>query len=297
LYPPNGMQADISIGQLDETTEAIKNKGMSDNGHEFNVYSYRWVVLAMYSIATVTNGMGFISFASIANTTRWAFGISEFMLVLSSMAGVVVYIPMALPASYIIERYGLRMAINAGVIITIIGAWMKVLIMEGFWLVILGQVIMSLAQPLIGNGITQVSNTWFAPAERAIATTVANIAAPAALIFAYLIPTAFVKNQDVNPHEAQVQIRNSLICQAAIIVGGGIFVLIFFRSKPPTPPSASSVKTEKFEFRSSLKGLFTNMNYIWMCIVYFTMCGNFNCVAALIGQFVGAYGFSNVTYY
>lgn len=58
-----------------------------------------------------------------------------------------------------------KQKIGAGIIITIIGAWLKCLIMEGFWIVVLGQVIISMAQPLIGNGITQVSNTWFAPAE------------------------------------------------------------------------------------------------------------------------------------
>jgi len=284
----------MSIGALcqDDSVNTASSNGGSPPAAQYRLYGYRWVILVVYAIATLCNDIGLFSFASIADTTMKAYGISETTFLISSMVNVIVYLPMTVPASYILNKYGAGVGITIAMGLTIVGCWIAVLINYGFWITIVGQIIMSMGQPLILNCVSQVSNTWFAQGERAYNTTLASIAVPAGLIAAYLIPPAFVKPEYADYDLAKIDIRNALICEGVVITTGCIVVLALFRGKPPIPPNASAV-AEKVEFKKSFVALFTNWNYIWVFVVFFTMCATFNCIASLIGQFTSGYGFSD----
>lgn len=66
---------------------------------------------------------------------------------------------------------------------------------------------------------------------------------PLGVAIGFLIPTIFVDSTDVEPankERARNDIFLSLICQAIIGTVVAILILIFFREKPPTPPSLSA---------------------------------------------------------
>ena len=70
----------------------------------------------------------------------------------------------------------------------------------------------------------------------------ATVANPLGVAIGFVIPALFVDDSDKDPINrviARKNIFNSLLCQA--IIGSVITVLtvIFFREKPPTPPSPS----------------------------------------------------------
>lgn len=76
-----------------------------------------------------------------------------------------------------------------------------------------------------------------------IATTIATIANPLGVAVGFLIPSLFVENDDKDPlnrSRAQDNILNSLICQAALGTVVAILIVIYFKEKPPTPPSPSA---------------------------------------------------------
>jgi Na+/melibiose symporter-like transporter len=72
-----------------------------------------------------------------------------------------------------------------------------------------------------------------------------------------------------------------------------IILVIFFRNKPPTPPSAPKLE-KKAPFMQSLKLLFTNRNMILMIFVFAGIVGVFNALGTVVGEFATRYGFTNV---
>ena len=76
-----------------------------------------------------------------------------------------------------------------------------------------------------------------------MATTVATVANPLGVAVGFLIPSIFVDPTDVLPENrdrARTDIVNSLYCQAIIGTVVALLIAIFFREKPPTPPSPSA---------------------------------------------------------
>jgi hypothetical protein len=70
------------------------------------------------------------------------------------------------------------------------------------------------------------------------------VATPLGVAVGFLIPAIFVDDSDLNPvnrEKAKKDIFDSLLCQAILGTLITALVCIFFREKPPTPPSASAV--------------------------------------------------------
>ena len=103
--------------------------------------------------------------------------------------------------------------------------------------------ISAIGQPFLTNAPAKVSALWFSDKGRVIATTIATVANPLGVAVGFLIPAIFVDDDDAkvkNRLLAKSHILNSLICQAIIGSVVCLLVLIFFREKPPTPPSPSA---------------------------------------------------------
>jgi len=66
------------------------------------------------------------------------------------------------------------------------GSWIRMLAIDGtFWPVLLGQVIVSLAQPIVYNVMTQFCNKWFTDKERSLCTSVCGLSIPGGNLIAF----------------------------------------------------------------------------------------------------------------
>jgi hypothetical protein len=69
------------------------------------------------------------------------------------------------------------------------------------------------------------------------------VANPLGVAVGFLIPALFVDTDDIlpiNKESARDHIWQSLICQAGIATAVAALIVIFFKEKPPTPPSPSA---------------------------------------------------------
>lgn len=76
-----------------------------------------------------------------------------------------------------------------------------------------------------------------------ISTTVATISNPLGVAIGFVLPVLFVTDQDnlpENREDAKTNIFYSLLCQALIQTAVTIIIVVFYKEKPPTPPSASA---------------------------------------------------------
>ena len=78
---------------------------------------YRWVVLAAFMAVNLTLQTLWISYAPVSSTATQYYGVSELAIGALAMAFMVVYLPLSLPASALIDRRGLRAAAGFGALL------------------------------------------------------------------------------------------------------------------------------------------------------------------------------------
>lgn len=100
------------------------------------------------------------------------------------MLYMLVYIPMIVPATWLLNHYGLRVSILIGATLNVLGAWIKCLSMElsqpvsspssnaSFPLLMVAQLVCALGQVFLLGVPAQLAATWFSKSELAMATAI-----------------------------------------------------------------------------------------------------------------------------
>lgn len=132
---------------------------------------------------------------------------------------------------------------------------------------------------------------WFGPHEQNIATSLAS------LIGLFGSATAFGLGVIVDSKTGN-RVSYVLLIDAIICIAIFILILIFYRSKPPTPPTAECDSSEKEEsdWRIYLNS-FKNIPLVIITIVYAIGFGSVQSFSALINQFVAPQGYSSVLFF
>lgn len=103
-----------------------------------------------------------------------------------SMVYMLVYVPMIIPGTWLLNNYGLRVSILTGAGLNALGAWIKCLSMElsqpynvgsisaasSFPLLMMGQFVCALGQVFLLGVPAQLASTWFGKSEVALATAI-----------------------------------------------------------------------------------------------------------------------------
>jgi MFS family permease len=83
----------------------------------YRVYRYRWVVLAAFMLVNLTIQVMWISYAPINSLAAKYYGVSDLAIGALTMSFMIVFVPMALPAAWVIDTRGFRWAVGLGVVL------------------------------------------------------------------------------------------------------------------------------------------------------------------------------------
>ena len=150
-----------------------------------------------------------------------------------------------------------------------------------------------MAQPFYLNMPAKIAATWFAVAERDIATTLCSLANPLGSAIGSFIPAMFVTSDD-----AAKGINKLLFVQFVLTAIALLFTVVFFKDEPPTPPTASA-KTMQMNKKSNqmfieVANLFQNKEYVKLFLSFTIILGSLNALAALLNQLPGGYSNSEI---
>jgi hypothetical protein len=141
------------------------------------------------------------------------------------------------------ERFGLRANILLGAFLNLLCGWVRYggsLIAKpsaAYGVVMLGQVLGALGQPLFTQTPTRVANIWFAVSERDLATVFCSLTNPVGNALGSVVPTLNVNG----PSDVPAMLLYQAIAGSVVM----LLTLLLVRSdKPPTPPSASAALRE-----------------------------------------------------
>ena len=88
------------------------------NKTEIKIYPYRWIILSLYVLITIIIEIQWLTFASISEVAQQFYHTSPLRIDFLSMIYMIVFIIMSIPASYIIDTWGLKKGLMIGALLT-----------------------------------------------------------------------------------------------------------------------------------------------------------------------------------
>jgi sugar phosphate permease len=248
----------------------------------FKVYSYRWIVLLAFMFVVVVNQLLWITFAPITGSAATYYGVSDLSIGLLSMSFMIVYIVISIPASWVIDTYGIRVAVGIGAALTGIFGLLRGLVADDYTLVLVSQIGIAVGQPFILNAVTKVAARWFPIQERVTASGLGSLAMYLGIVVGMALTPYLVLQSGVDSMLVAYGIVSAI---AAIVFFGAV------KERPPTPPCLPG-QEERSLVLDGLKQILRQRDFILLMLVFFIGLGAFNGVTTWIEDIVRPRGFS-----
>ena len=128
----------------------------------FKVYKYRWVVLVAYMFLAIMSQVQWLTHAPIARAAEVFYTgqfnpESLFNIDFIAMSYMLVFLVMCIPASYIIDTFGIKTGLGIGALMMALFSLLKGFYGSNFTIVVIAQIGLAAAQPFIINAVTAVT--------------------------------------------------------------------------------------------------------------------------------------------
>ncbi len=246
------------------------------------VYGYRWVALAASMLVVAFNQMLWITFAPITGTAAAFYGVSDLSIGLLSMCFMIAYLFDSIPASWVIDAHGFRLAVAMGAVLTGGFGLMRGLVAAEYALVLAAQIGIAVGQPFILNAVTRVAARWFPLDERATAAGFGSLAMYLGLLAGMLLTPLVTLRLGL---EAMLRLYGAGAAAAAIVF------LALVRERPPTPPGPPGEEVRALMF-DGLRQVLRKREFLRLMFIFFIGLGVFNSVTTWIEDIVRPRGFS-----
>ena len=127
----------------------------------YKLYGYRWVVLLVFMFVNITVQILWITFAPISGEAATFYNVTDSQIGLFAMLFMIVYIPLAIPVSWVIDTYGYKKSVGLGAVILGIFGLLRGFYADDYSMVLLFTVGIAISQPFFLNAYTTVAAKWF----------------------------------------------------------------------------------------------------------------------------------------
>ena len=239
---------------------------------DFKIYRYRWVVLLAFMLVAAANQLLWITFAPITGSAAAYYGVSDLSIGLLSLSFMLVYLVISLPASWMIDTYGIRVAVGIGAALTGVFGLLRGLLAPDYTFVLLAQIGIAIGQPFILNAVTTVAARWFPVRERATAAGLGSLAIYLGIVVALAL-TPYLT--------LRAQVNGMLLVYGVIsVIAAGIFFAVV-KERPPTPPCPPDQAARSLVF-DGLKESLRRRDFVLLLVIFFVGLGVFNAVTTWI---------------
>jgi len=254
----------------------------------FKVYGYRWVMLVVFMFIVAVTQLLWITFASITTDAVKFFNsngasVTDLSIGLLSMIFMIVYIVISIPASWVIDTYGLRVGVGIGAAFTGIFGLMRGLAASSYTLVLVAQIGIAIGQPFVLNAVTTVAARWFPVRERATASGLGSLAMYLGIFLGLALTPILVSHS---------QIGGMLVVYGITAVVAALVFMVFARERPVTPPCPPGMEVRSLAFEG-FKQMFRQRNFILLLIIFFIGLGAFNAITTWIENIIAPRGFTS----
>lgn len=243
---------------------------------DYKLYKYRWVVLAVFMFINLTIQILWITYAPITGPAAAFYGVSDLQIGLLAMSFMIAFIPLSIPVSWVIDRYGFKIAVSIGAVLMGIFGLLRGFAGADYSLVLWSTIGIAAAQPFLLNAWTTVPAKWFPSEERATAVGMVTLANLVGTALGMVVTPILTETISI----PQVQwIYGGLAAFSAIL-----FVLLA-REAPPTPPGPAGSEARALML-DGLKHAFTVKSFWLYLFVSFIGLGIFNGVTTWVENII-----------
>lgn len=240
--------------------------------NNFKVYGYRWIMLLAFMLAVAVNQLLWITFAAITGEAATFYHVNDLSIGLLSLSFLIVYIFVSIPASWVIDTYGIRVAVGIGAALTGIFGLLRGLLASDYTLVLVAQIGIAVGQPFILNAVTALAARWFPIRERATAAGLGSLA----------IYLGIIAGLALTPYLTIQSGIGGMLMQYGVI--SAVAVVTFFllaRERPPTPPGPPDQQARSLVF-DGLVQILRKRDFVLLLFIFFIGLGLFNAVTTWI---------------
>ena len=245
---------------------------------EKTTHSYRWVILTFYFIITAVIQIQWLAFASITDVSKQFYQVSALGIDFLSIIYMVVYIALSIPATYLIDKFGLKKGLLIGAYLTGIFGLMKGFGGSNYVLVVIAQFGLAVAQPFLLNALTKLGAVWFPQNERATVAGIGSLAQYLGIIIALAV-TPLLINENITGFG----IQHMLTVYGFLCAFSAVLVIILIKDPPKEAVSLQN-QNLRLSSTSSFKHILRNRDMQLLLILFFIGLGIFNAISTCIDQ-------------
>jgi cyanate permease len=197
---------------------------------------------------------------------------------------MIVYIVISIPASWVIDTYGIRKGVGIGVVLTGVFGMLRGLVSMNYNMLLLSQIGIAIGQPFLLNAITKIAARWFPLEERATASGLGTLAMYIGILGGMIVTPYLVIGSSIDG----MLYRYGILSLTATVI-----FIVFAKERPLTAPCRPD-QEERALAIDGLKLIFRNKDFNWLMLIFFIGLGVFNAVATWIENILSPRGFSPV---
>jgi len=251
---------------------------------KYKLYGYRWVMLGLFMVMVAVNQLLWITFAPITVDAASFFKVSDLMIGMLSMSFMLVYMVVSIPASWIIDTYGIKIGAGTGALLTGFFGLMRGWAGADFNMVLIAQIGIAIGQPFLLNAITKLSARWFPLEERATASGLGTLAMYIGILAGMVVTPLLFTSKGLT---------GMMNLYGILAVAAAILFLVFSREAPPTPPCEAHGE-ERALALDGFKLMFKSRDFWLLMVIFFIGLGVFNSITTWIENITMPRGFTAV---
>lgn len=249
---------------------------------DFKVYGIRWVMLTVYMVMVAVNQLLWITFAPITGEATKYYGVSDLRIGILSMCFMIVYIVVSIPASWIIDRFGIRIGVGIGAVFTGVFGLVRGFAGTDYNWLLLAQIGIAVGQPFILNAITKLAARWFPIEERATAAGLGTLAMYLGILLGMTLTPYLIIGSGIG---------GMLYIYGIISVITTVSFLVLIKERPLTAPCRPDQEERSLVY-DGFKQTLRTKDFILLMVIFFIGLGVFNAVTTWIEDILRPRGFS-----
>ncbi|CAD8159110.1 unnamed protein product [Paramecium octaurelia] len=268
--------------------------------HQYVEYPQRWIQLVLFLCALLSNIMFGFSLSPIVKEMSLVYQVDSRYLQFLTISFTVFSVIMIIPGNIINEKYGIRMSIMIGCALTFIGSIFAIFINVSFWFFFIGQLISLIGFPFRLISASKFVANWFFPENRILIMVIIALVFNASSGIAIRIPLIVLGDFQIHDHptDEQIELGRALIESLMFLLFGLMILLcippiLFFLSKPVTPPSYSaSDECVREDYHKASVIVASNPDFILLTISFAFILGTITLFTLQMEYFISPFDYS-----
>jgi len=249
---------------------------------DFRIYGLRWMMLTVYMVMVAVNQLLWITFAPITGEATKYYAVSDLRIWILSMCFMIVYIVVSIPASWVIDKFGIRIGVGIGAAFTGVFGLVRGFAGTDYNWLLIAQIGIAIGQPFILNAITKLAARWFPMEERATAAGLGTLAMYMGILLGMTLTPYLIIGSGIG---------GMLYIYGIISILTSVVFIVLIKEGPPTAPCLPEQEERSLVY-DGFKQTLRTKDFIILMIIFFIGLGVFNAVTTWIEDILRPRGFT-----